>query len=369
VIATVAKPRAEPLPPPAPPPPSEHWYFEWLSQDGKRALLRRIDASARTLFAARVVDVDTGATVEEATLAELGKLPSTTIGRPASDLEALDAALGAPVFGQDLVKGAHIAGPFGSCGRFSAAPTGSAIAFNAGDWLYMADKGGKVKKRVATEAAYDPRFTPDGKHLLFRRASGKVDKVLARYELFVVPADLSAPARALVGTAGVRERVTIDRQGRSAVTIVSNEPQIKTCALSVSLKAPFAVKRLGCLDGGEQLVDSVLSPTGRWAAMMTQRSEKKGPARSLAWRLRVLSLETGKVMLDEPALPGLSIRAISDAGLLVESGGGEAVLVDVPKKSRKHRELDVGHRGYFRSPSELVVVRGASVAVVDVTEK
>ena len=61
-----------------------------------------------------------------------------------------------------------------------------------------------MKKRLAPEATYDPRFTPDGKNLLFRRATGKVDGVFAKYELFIVPADLSSPARLLAGTAGAR---------------------------------------------------------------------------------------------------------------------------------------------------------------------
>ena len=73
---------------------------------------------------------------------------------------------------------------------------GVAIAFDAGDWLYIADDTGRVRRRLVEEAAYDPRFTPDGKHLFFRRITGTVD-VFAKYELFVVPSDLSAPPRAL----------------------------------------------------------------------------------------------------------------------------------------------------------------------------
>lgn len=263
---------------PAPPPPPERWYFEWLSRDGKRALLRRVDAMALSPMQTRIVDVDSGAMIEEAPLEELGRLPAATLGggARAADLAELDETLKAPGFGEDLVDGARLAQsfPFGSYARFSAAPNGAAIAFNAGDWIYVADKKGRVKKRVADEASYDPRFTPDGKHLVFRRASGKVDGVFAKYELFAVPSDLSARPRPLSGTAGARDRFVVDASGKSAIAIASHEPQIKTCALSIGMRPPFAVKRLACLEGREPLVDSVISPNGKWAAVTTERARR-----------------------------------------------------------------------------------------------
>ncbi len=344
------------------------WHFEWLSPDGHRALLRRIDGGARGSFDARVVDVDSGEEVDEAALEELAKLPVTTIGGRPVDARELDALLAAPAFGEDLVRGAQLTTsfPFGSCGRFSAAPKGRAIAFNAGDWLYVADEHGRVKKRVADVAAYDPRFTPDGKSLLFRRATGKIDRVLTGYELFVVPSDLSQPPRSLPGTAGVRDRVVVDEPGKYAIAIASHEPQVKTCAFSVSLKSPFPVKRLACFEGGELLVESVLSPHGRWVAALTTPRERV-PGKKRAFRLRVASLESGKVLLDEPAQPGLNVRAISDAGVLVESRLGETVVIDVPGKTRRTRPVDVGLRAHFRNANELVFVQGATVAVLDVS--
>ncbi|CAN5922082.1 hypothetical protein BH11MYX4_BH11MYX4_16620 [soil metagenome] len=346
----------------------EHWYFEWLSQDGQRALLRRLDGPARGMLQTRIVDVDSGATLAEDTFPELGRLPTATIGRRPTEMAELVGMLAAPAFGDDLVRGARLAGdfPFGSCGRLSASPGGGAIAFNAGDWLYVADKSGHVQRRLTSEAAYDPRFTPDGKHLLFRRATGSLDKVRAKYELFVVPADGSAPPRLLAGTAGARDRFAIDADGKAAVAIASQEPHIKTCVLSIALKPPFAVKRMACLDGGEQFVESALSPSGRWAAVTTQ-STRDG---ALAWRLRVVSLATSKVVLDEPATPCMIVRAVSDAGLLVQSGARGIVLDDVPNQTRRTfgEGVELGHRGFFRGPSELVVVRGSSVGVVDLTK-
>jgi len=353
---------------PAPQPYAGHWYFESLSRDGKRALLRRLDGEARSTLQTRVVDVDSGKILAEETFPELGKLPLATIGRRPNEVAELMGRLAAPAFADDLVRNAGIAEdfPFGACGRLSSSPQSGAVAFNAGDWLYMSDNRGHVQKRLTKEAAYDPRFTPDGQNVLFRRASGTIDKVRAKYELFVMPTDFSGAPRALPGTAGAHDRFGIDEERNLAFVVASQEPQIKTCVLAVGLKAPFAVKKLACLDGAEQLVDSTLSKSGRWAAMTTQTTDRDAPS-GFAWRLRVVSLTTGRVELDQPAEPGVLVRAMSDAGLVVQSGARGIVLDDV--EERTHRVLphgpELGHRGFFRSANELVVVRGGAVAVVD----
>jgi len=372
-VRTTAAPLAVVRSVAAAPAPEEHWFFEWLSHDGNRALLRRLDGEARSTLQTRVVDVQTGRTMAEATFPELGKLPSTTIGRKPNEVSELFGMLTSPAFGAELVRGARIAEefPFGTCGRFSTSVQGGPIAFNAGDWLYIADENGHVQRRLTSEAAYDPRFTPDGMHLVFRRASGKIDKAVAKYELFVMPTDLSSAPRALPGTAGTRDRFSVDEGGKFAVAVASHEPQIKTCVLQIALRPPFGVKKLACLDGNEPLVESVLSVHGRYAALTTQ-SPPKGTyenATAMSWRLRVVSLESGKVVLDQVEEPGMMVRAISDAGLLVKSGARGVELTDVPSKLTHMlgRPEELGHRGYFRNPAELVVVRGGTVAVVDLS--
>ena len=356
----------------APEPYPGHWYFEWLSRDGKRALLRRLDGEARSTLQTRVVDVDSGKVLSEDTFPELGKLPQSTIGRRPNEVAELMGRLAAPAFADDLVRNAGLAQdfPFGACGRVSGSSQSGVIAFNAGDWLYLADRQGHVQKRLTKEAAYDPRFTPDGRNVLFRRATGTIDKVRAKYELFVMPTDFSSAPRVLAGTAGAHDRFGIDDERGVAVVVASQEPQIKTCVLSVGLKSPFAVKKLACLDGGEQLVDSTLSPTGRWAAMTTQKADRDAPS-GFAWRLRVVSLLSGKVALDQAAEPGLLVRALSDAGLLVQSGPSGVVVDDVDEKSRRTLASapELGHRGFFRSATELVVVRGGAVGVVDLAKE
>ncbi|HEY8077635.1 MAG TPA: hypothetical protein VIF62_26090, partial [Labilithrix sp.] len=343
-----APPPALPRPPPppepiaieepAPPPPPNpgHWYFEWLSSDGRRALLRRVDPGARSSFDAKVVDVDTGETLGEASLDELGRVWRTGMGTNDADRARLDGLLATPTLGEELGRGADLTRPFpfGSCGRFSTAPSAPTVAFNAGDWLYVADVHGSARRRVTESPAYDPRFSPDGKFLFFRRVSGMIDKVVSKNEVYAVPADFSDAPRALAGTAGATGAL-VDVDGKMAVTLASHEPQIKTCALSIALKAPFAVKKLACFDGGEPLVEYVVSPHAKFAAVMTQKRSADG---RLTWRVRVASLDKGKIILDEKADAGVSLRAISDAGMVVESNlDDEAVFIDAPAKKRQTR--------------------------------
>lgn len=342
--------------------PSDPWHFEALSLDGKRALLRHLDPEMRSSFDVRVVDVASGAIVDETTLAELARVPAVAIGGKPTEIAQLEWMLASPAFGRDLVRGAAIAStfPFGACGRLAA--SSSSIAFDAGDWLYSADPDGRVRRRLVDEAAYDPRFSPDGKWLFFRRATGH-ERVLARYELFVSPSDLSTPPKAISGTAGMHDRFVVHPDGKTAFAL-SSQPGADTCFVSMGLRPPFTTKKLACVDGAsERVVESAISPKGKWAALSTH---KRGDG---TWHLRVLSLTTGKVVRDEPEVPGLVLRAVSDAGLVVESGILGARLLDAG--SGKDQPLDVpdlGHRAFFRSDTELVYAAEGSVATLDVAE-
>ncbi|MBX3230524.1 MAG: PD40 domain-containing protein [Labilithrix sp.] len=339
------------------------WHFESLSADGKRALLRRLDPEMRSAFDVRVVDVASGVVTEETRLAEMARVPASTIGGKAAELKELEFMLASPAFGRDLVQSARIASafPFGACGRLAAGP--AAIAFDAGDWLYVADAEGRVRRRVVEEAAYDPRLSADGKWLFFRRATGRLDGALARYELFVAPADLSAPPKVLPNTAGVRAaRFAAHPDGQTAVALTVRPES--ACFVSIGLKPPFPTKKTACLETDGRVVESVVSPKGKWAAVSTK---KRGDAH---WRVRVVSLATGKVMRDEADAAGHALRAISDAGLLVESGARDAIVVDVTtsKVRALPPALDLGHRGFFKNDTELVYATNGTVAVLDVTK-
>lgn len=98
-------------------------------------------------------------------------------------------------------------------------------------------------------------------------------------------------------------------------------------------------------------------------------TKKKDKERKLEWRLRVVSTSTGKVVQDEPEPPGLGIRAISDSGLLVQSGALGIIVTDVATKKQREieRPIDLGYRGFFRNESALVYVSGGTVRVLDIS--
>lgn len=346
-----------------------HWFFESLSSDGKQALLRELDPENRARFHVRVVDVDSGAVRSDTALPELARVPATTIGGKPTEIAELQWMLASPAFGRDIARGAAIAAafPFGACGRLAA--TRSSISFDAGDWLYVADASGRVQRRMSEDASYDPRFTPDGKSLLFRRATAK-SGALTSYELFVAPAEKGAEPRALAGTSGLKDRFFPHPDGSSAIAFSSQtkpDRAHETCAISVGLRAPFATRKVACMD--EQLVEAVASPRGKYAAVST----KKHGASGLTFRLRVVSLATGKVVSDAQEQPGLVIRAISDRGLLVQSGAMGIVVTDVPAGKQRSIDtpIDLGHRGFFRTEADreqLVYLAGGSVRVLDVSQ-
>lgn len=343
---------------------NDRWHFEALSLDGKHALLRRLDAEMRSGFDVRVVDVDARSVIEETNLPELARVPASTIGGKPTEIAALEWMLASPAFGRDLVRGAAVASafPFGACGRLAAGP--SAISFDAGDWLYIADNEGRVRRRLFDEAAYDPRFSPDGKWLFFRRATGH-ERVLARYEMFVSPSDLSAPPRPIPGTAGMHDRFVIHPDGKTAFAISSQPGGAETCVVSLGLRPPFATKKLACVEGqDERVVESAISPKGKWAALSTH---VRGDAQ---WRLRVLSL-TGPKRDDKPEVreeAGRVLRAISDSGLAVESGPRGGVVIDATNGNvRPLPAVDLGHRAFFRSDTELVyATSNGNVSTLDV---
>jgi hypothetical protein len=215
--------------------------------------------------------------------------------------------------------------------------------------------------------------------ILFRRAV-TAPSGFTTYELFAVPSDLSTAPRAIPNTSGMRDRFVLTPDGRTAVAIASppsgdhgarlsrgQRGAAETCILSLGLAPPFPVKRLACIDGSEQVVEQVISPKGKWAAVSTKR---RAEGRGLEWRLRVISLASGKTALDEADVPGLGIRAVSDAGLLVQSGVLGAVARDVPAKTSHELDLpsgDTGHHGFFRNDTELVYLDGGNVRVLDVS--
>jgi hypothetical protein len=371
-----------PAPPPPPsrggPRPIEFWYLEAVTRDGSLALLRNTpphgSAAAPRL---RLVDVDRGAVLEELALEQLARLPRETVSDGGRVLRTVDSALRSTELAAELASMAKLVErfPLGAIDRFAAAPGGRRLAFNAGDWIYVADGQGRGPRRVAARASYGPWFTPDGKRLVFRRIGPSLDGVVSRYDLYSAPADLGAEPRRIDGTGETREPFVLSADGREAIMLAGHPPQIPTCALAVPLAPPHKVRRLACLEGGERQVGHRLSPTGRLVEVVTSRETSEDdpssvridrdgvrrPNKKLAYRLRVLSLADGKVVLDMPHRP-MIVLALSDEGLLLRrQNDGSLLLMDAV--TREERVLprsqvpDVGVQARFRGPREILYVQ------------
>lgn len=380
-----------------PPPPSSprggaagavvNWFLRNMTRDGKHALLERNDSSsgAKHHVHFRVVEVATNKVIDDLDLEHIAALPRETMddgGRVRS--HSLDKTLHTAEVAADLARAAKAFGrfPFGSAGRIAASSDGSVVAFNAGDWIYVADGKGVVKKRVADQASYRPRFSPDGKWLFFDKMTGPLDKVVSKYETFVVASDLSTPPRRLEGTAEMREAVTL-ASDNTLRGVVSAEPTIKSCLVTIAMTPPHAVKKGPCFEPPNgSLVGFVISPNGAWAGITSARdTNEEDPSsktrypdggiklgKKQAWSTRILRASDGKTFTIDDK-PGKPLFAINDEGLVVRTQILHAIHVDdVP--NGKHRELAsrefFGGIPVFRTAKELVYETAGTVRVFDV---
>lgn len=346
-----------------PPPPRAVFFLVNLSKDGKHALLRELTQPI-PLPRFRVVSVETGAIEEELDLPALSKLPYESMGDGGGSVRSIP--LTDPGLVEDLKDAVPVLSkfPLGSGGRVAAGRTGR-TAFNVGDWVYTA-LNGAIGPRLAAQASYDPWITPDGKSIVVRRHTGKLDAIEGKYELFATSIEGTGTPQRIDGTAGARDQFAVTRSGDAIRVIVSFEPKLPTCIVEVALKAPFLATQKACLDGGERLGMCVLSPSGAWAACHTQHDRSQGGA---GYRLRTLDVTSGKVVFDQVGA-GAPL-AISDDGLVVAAYSGKVSLVD--SKARKVRRVVMPERRLapfpmFRNATELVTERDGSVVVIDVSK-
>jgi hypothetical protein len=386
MVPTV-QPKAPDLQPAAKAPTAPgFWFFESLTTDGARALVRFISTDGTGSIRFRVVAVDTNEVVEELELSALARIPYETISDGGKEIRKVDDALQSQELAAELQRAARLLAPFplGASERIAAAPGAKAVAFNAGDWIYLADERGKVKRRLSNLASYDPWFTPDGKSLLFRRIGRSLDGVVSEYDIYSLPVDLSSEPRRLDPTGETHDPVVLSADGREVFAVSSHAPQIKTCVVAISLAAPQRARRVACLDGDESLSDGVLSTTGRWLAAVTHRETAENdpqsrvqgrdgvmrPTKKLAFRLRVMRVADGKVLIDQPH--GAMPVAINDDGLVVRSTlGGEVLLLDATtgKERRPGRRLGPALSARFRNTRELVGFADDRFQVLDLTHE
>lgn len=368
---------------------AEAWWMPALSADGRRVLLQRLGDDGLRY---RAVAVDTGRTVADVDLTVLASLPLETMRDGGGDKPGTTPDLANPALAGDLAQVAALLKdfPLGAGGRIAAHRDGARTAFNAGDRIHLAT-GGAIGAAVAREASYAPWFTPDGKALMIRREHGLVrGDVVGQYELDVAPLGPrgpGAPVR-IPGTAGLLDGFALTGAGDAVRVVVSSEPQIKTCVVEIALTAPYRATTKACLTGGERVVACTLSTTGAWVACTTVRElaqddpnsvtivgGKRRWSKQLAFRLRTIDVAAGRVVFDEGAATGprpvslTSPTAISDAGVALISRGAQTRLLD--SRTGAIDEIvgptDLGLFARFRTPTELVTVRGDAVAVVDTT--
>jgi hypothetical protein len=372
-VAPSSVPAADLAPTPAVAPSLDEgtWYLESLTADGRRALVREIGRVPGQPNLVRVIDIDSG---KELNRARLAPIPEVFVGASKDAERAANEALDSQDLQQSLRHVALLARefPLGASGRLAAAAgQRSAFAFNAGDNLYIAYINEKVRRKIAADAAYDPAFSKSGTHLLFRRAAIDPRRPVREHELCVAPIDRGEPVRCLRDTRGLRGKLVAHPEQAVAFGFTARANATggaeEICVVSISLEPPFPTRTRACVPGDDALVEAVLSPRAKWAAVSTK------PSRSAArWRLRVIDLQAkGKVAVDEQDPAGWSLVAVSDRGLLVRSSAEEHSVTDIPTHRTRPIEAStkLDRQGIFRSDSELVYLTNAgSVGVVDLSD-
>jgi hypothetical protein len=360
------------------------YLLESVTEDGKRALLLEL-ASMPNQLHYRVVDVDTSAVAADLPLTALSTLPLETLADAGGTVREIDDLVKSPAVADDLKKAAPwlAAFPLGAGGRV-AAHASLGIAFNGGDWVYLADPDGHTKLQLSKAASYAPWFSPDGKLVFTRRLHGSLDGVEGRYVLYGASVDGKSPAREIPATAALRDGFALEPDARAVRVVASFEPKVKTCVVRVELTPPFVTKQQACLDDREELVDARLSTHGAWATFLTTKQlaeddpgavmvmpdGSRKPMKKKAFRFRVVDVETGRVAFDG-ARPTGTLVAISDAGLAVFSAPDGVTLFDAATKTSKKlaNPLDLGLFGRFRNDRELVFVSGDTASVVDLSKQ
>lgn len=363
------------------------YFLVALSADGKHALLEELQNSGGGNGAAhyRVVAVDGGALEYDISLPAISALPPETLldgggKKPGTDV---DFSHSPAAIAADLKAVAPLAlFPLGAGNRIAVSADHSMVAFNAGDFIYTS-KNGVIGKPLSKQASYSPWYLPDGSGIMFRMEHGLFPGTPeGNYELYTSPLDGSAKPTRIPGTSGSFEFWALAAGGKS-IRMITNvhgakRNSDKVCVVDVPLSAPFKATTKACLADGERLVDGHLSPHGTFGFFTTvaeldefepvshtYRNGKPVPQHKERFRIRTLDVEKGTTELDDTKQP-ITGTAISDAGLLVIDRFRATVVIDshARKWEMLPQRIDM-LSAQFRNASELVVVRGDSVQVVD----
>jgi len=393
-VATAPRPDVKtPVPVTSPRPrqpaePGRLYHLSDLSRDGKRALLYTSDsdpAQPKRAQRFRIVKVDSAEVEQDIDLPAVSALPLETLADDGGQQRTVDEQLKDPRLVSELARMAKVLAGFshGASHRMAAAPDASLIAFNAGDWVYLADDKA-VLRRLEQRATYEPMFSPDGTRLFYQRINGSLDGVVGRYDVFVAePSQSNRPAVMIAGTTAPREFLGYVAEREAFLLMASHPPEVKTCLLALPVKPPHSVEKLYCAEPKEELSDAAVSPRARYFVLKTHwRTEEDDPRstiiqpdgkkrhdKKLAWRMRIVDLAEKKVLVDDSDALGRAV-AVNDAGAAIIERADDLQAIDATSGKRwtvAERKLPSGviTGAVFRSPSELVFASDGTARVLN----
>lgn len=276
-----------------------------VTRDGKRALLRLDDVHGHvTPSRYRWIEIATNAMESEWTLSD-------------------------PPLAADVVKHAaallDLDEPHDE--RFAVSP--SAVVFNHGDWLDVADpKTGRGLARLASDPSYYPQISATGAFVVYQREQGSLDGVVGNYMPFVAPLPSGTPSRRLEVNDVRGEEMRISPDGAFLYVQSGTEHPEQGCLVRVTIAPPSPTKKLFCADPGQTFVGVRFSRSRAFAAVMTRRGSV-GPVRAT-----FLRLPEGTVIASLEESPAFEVAAIDDQGVGLASamtvglGARESALVD-----------------------------------------
>ncbi len=290
-----------------------------VTRDGKRALVRIDDFHGHLAPSPyRWIDVATGAMLSEWTLPMLG-IAAPAVPPPAA-LEHDVAKHAAALLELDEPHDE----------RFAVGKT--AVVFNEGDWLHVADpKTGKVGPRLAADASYYPQIDPDGAFVVYSRMQGSLDGVVGNYMPFIAPLPAGAPSRRLEVRDVGGEEMRISPDGLFLYARSGVELPRGGCLVRVTIAPPSPTKKLFCVDAGDDLTGVRFSPSRTFLVVLA-RTGSTGPVRAT-----FLHLPEGTVIGVLKESSAFDVATVDDLGVGLGTGltpgGPDVARIDPASRS------------------------------------
>ncbi len=343
-----------------------------VTADGQRALVRLGDiGSRRTPPLFRWVQVSDNRVLEEWREPGLTGVPRESVNDDGSHKRAdmLRDMNADTAFAADISKHTEALLQLATAleDRFAVSQGSKYVVLNGGDWLYVADRKGKVLSRVSSDASYRPKISPDGKWLAYHRLVGSLDGVVGNYVVFLGAARPGAPSQRVRATRDVGDPIAWDPSSKYVYTRQGAEQPKGGCLVRIDAKPPYAVQKLACAPDCEELHVG-FSPQMRYGLLSSKRGGPQ-PVMTLRWVRLPGGERAGEQIFDGYA----SQFAISDSGVvvteLVRQGNTDLAVID-PKlglrRSAKREFVSILPSTWIGDT--LVVGGGDGVETIDVSK-